>query len=214
MELSHQFKNFLTSTVSYSIIKNYFSQLFLTDANGILYYSEGNVGHAYNLGLSVTVQASPFTWWSLTGQVLLNHKELKGYVWNNFQSSITQLNMNMNNQFHISNVYTAELSGFYTSRARNDLQEVLNPTGQLSAGISRPVLKKKGVLKLTARDIFYTQAMEGNTTFQNATEYFILHRDTRVISISFSYRFGKPIKSAKRNNGSAADEIQRVGNGN
>ncbi len=213
MELSHQFKNFLTSTLSYSIIKNYFSQLFLTDGSGILYYSEGNVGKAYNLGLSVTVQANPFTWWSLTAQALLNHKELKGYVWNNFQSSITQLNMSMNNQFHMGNVYTAELSGFYTSRARNDLQEVLDPTGQLSAGISRPVLKKKGVLKLSARDIFYTQAMEGNTTFQSATEYFILHRDTRVISISFSYRFGKPLKSTKRNNGSAADEIQRVGNG-
>ena len=48
MELSHQYKSLLTTTVSYSLVKKYFSQLFLTDtAKGILFYSEGNVGKAY-----------------------------------------------------------------------------------------------------------------------------------------------------------------------
>jgi hypothetical protein len=114
----------------------------------------------------------------------------------------------------LGNTFAAELSGFYTSRARNDLQEVLYPTGQVSAGISRPVLKKKGSLKLSIRDIFYTQAMEGLTDFENAEEYFILKRDSRVFNIAFTYRFGKPVKAARRSGGSASDEIQRVGNGN
>jgi outer membrane receptor protein involved in Fe transport len=214
IELSHQFKNFLTTAVSYSIIKNYFTQLFLTNSDGILIYSEGNIDKAINLGASVTVQASPAKWWSLTGQAVFNHKELTGYVWNVYKSSINQLNININNQFRIGDTYMAELSGFYTSNARNDLQEVLYPTGQVSAGISRPVLKKKGSLKLSIRDIFYTQAMEGLTDFENAEEYFILKRDSRVINIAFTYRFGKPVKAVQRSRGSAADEIQRVGNGN
>ena len=119
----------------------------------------------------------------------------------------------MNNQFHINNNYTAELSGFYTGKARNDLQEALLPTGQLSAGVSRPVLKRKGTLKLSVRDIFHTQVMEGNTTFQYATEYFILRRDTRVLNLSFSYRFGKPLKTAKRSGDSVDDERQRAEGG-
>ena len=214
MELSHQYKNILTTAVSYSIIKNYFTQLFLTDSDGILIYSEGNIDQAINLGVSVTVQAAPAKWWSLTGQAVFNHKELTGYVWDEYKSSINQLNLNINNQFRLGDTYAAELSGFYTSRARNDLQEVLYPTGQVSAGVSRPVLKKKGTLKLSIRDIFYTQAMEGLTDFENAEEYFILMRDSRVVNIAFTYRFGKPVKAVRRNGGSAADEIQRVGNGN
>jgi outer membrane receptor protein involved in Fe transport len=215
MELSHQFKSVLTTAVSYSIIKNYFSQLFLTDPSGILIYSEGNVGKAQNLGISVTLQVSPFNWWSFTNQTIFNHKELKGYAGNtNYATSINQVNVNMNNQFRVNKIYTAELSGYYTSKARNDLQELLYPTGQLSAGVARPILKNKGTLKLSIRDIFYTQAMEGLTQFKLAQEYFILRRDSRVVNLAFTWRFGKPLKQINRTSGAARDEMDRVGNGN
>jgi outer membrane receptor protein involved in Fe transport len=213
LELGHQYKEIFSTAVSYSLIRNYFSQLFLTDSVGILYYSEGNVGKVHNLGASLTAQAAPFKWWSFTTQVVFNHKELKGYLGNNYASSINQVNVNLNNQFRINSNYTAELSGFYTSRARNDLQELLYPTGQLSVGLARPVLKKKATLKLSMRDLFYTQAMEGLTQFQAADEYFILRRDTRVVNLSFTWRFGKPLKTTRKAGGAATDEMQRVGNG-
>ncbi|MNY69321.1 hypothetical protein D3C86_2072400 [compost metagenome] len=85
------------------------------------------------------------------------------------------------------------------------------PTGQLSAGLSQSLFKGKGSLKLSARDIFYTQAMEGLTDFPAASEYFILTRDSRVINLAFTYRFGKPLKATKRSTGGAADEINRAG---
>ncbi|WP_379094095.1 outer membrane beta-barrel protein [Pedobacter sp. UC225_65] len=103
------------------------------------------------------------------------------------------------------------MSGFYTTKARNDLQEILSPTGQLSAGLVKTILKGKGSLKLSARDIFYTQSMEGITDFPGASEYFILWRDSQVINLGFSYRFGKPLKTTKRSNGGAGDEMNRAG---
>lgn len=215
MELSHQYKELLTTAISYSIVKNYFSQIFLNDTvTGLLYYSQGNVGRTHNLGISTTLMLSPAKWWSFSLQALFNHKELKGFNRDaDFKSDINQLNVNMSNQFRFAKLYNAEISGFYTSRARNDLQERLYPTGQLSLGISRPVLKKKGTLKLSLRDLFYSNAMEGLTQFPKATEYFIVRRDSRVINLSFTYRFGKAYKTAKRSNGSAGDEMERVGNG-
>jgi iron complex outermembrane receptor protein len=214
-ELSHQYKDMLTTTFTYSTIKNYFSQIFLSDPtdDAILLYTQGNVGRTYNIGLSSALVLSPVKWWSVTTQATYNHKQLRGFNGNSFTTEIDQLNVNMNNQFTIAKIYTAELSGFYTTKARNDVQELLYPTGQVSVGISRPVLSKKATIRLTARDIFFTNAMEGLTSFPNATEYFILHRDSRVISISFTYRFGKTYKTAKRTGGSAADEMNRVGNG-
>jgi outer membrane receptor protein involved in Fe transport len=213
-ELTHQYKNLLTTRISYSNIKNYFSQLFLADtAKGILLYSQGNVGRTYNIGVSEAVSVSPFSWWALTAQATFNHKQLRGFNGNDYTSEINQLNISANNQFTIAKIYTAEISGFYTTRARNDVQELLYPTGQLSAGIARPVLKKKGTLKFSLRDILYTNAMEGFTSFPNATEYFKITRDTRVFTLSFTYRFGKTYKTGKRTDGSAAEEMERVGNG-
>jgi outer membrane receptor protein involved in Fe transport len=214
ISLTHQYKSLLSTTVSYSIIKNYFSQLFLTDSvNGVLLYTQGNVGQTTNMGLSTTLTVSPFKWWSLTAQTNYNYKELKGINGNNYTTYINQLNLNINNQLTIAKIYTVEVSGFYTSKARNDIQELLYPTGQFSMGVSMPVLKKQGTLKLSARDIFYTNAMEGLTQFPNATEYFILRRDSRVLTLAFTYRFGKTYKTTKRSAGSANDEMQRVGNG-
>lgn len=217
IEAGHQYKQVLTTTLSYSIIKDYFSQLFLTDSssltgsNDILIYAEGNVGRAYNLGLSMAAQLNLYKCWSLSAQGIFNYKKLNGYVWNNYNADIRQFTISMNNQFRIGKTYIAELSGFYTGRARNDLQEILYPNSQVLIGLARPVLKKKGTVKISMRDIFYTLGMEGVTDFQSASEYFILRRDSRVFNLSFVYRFGKSIKTIKRNSGGAEDEIERVG---
>lgn len=214
-ELSHQYRQSLTTAVSYSIVKNYFSQIFLNDTiTGLLYYSQGNVGRTHTLGVSATLMLSPVKWWSFTLQAIYNHKELKGFSENaNFHSAINQLNLNMNNQFSFGKIYTGEISGFYTTKARNDIQELLYPIGQFSFGVSRPLLKKKGTIKLSVRDLFHTNGMEGFTDFPGATEYFLIKRDSRVISVAFTYRFGKAYKASKRSSGSAGDEMERVGNG-
>lgn len=210
-ELSHSYKDLLTTAVSYSGIRNYFSQLFLSEGDDILVYTDGNVGQMHNLGVAVTLQLSPFKWWSLTAQSNFNYKKLSGYQNVNYRSSVRQLHNSMNNQFKISKTLNAELSGFYTTKARNDLQELLSPTGQVSAGLAKTIFKGKGTLRLSARDIFYTQSMEGLTDFPGANEYFILWRDTQVLNLGFSYRFGKPLKAAKRSTGGASDEMNRAG---
>jgi outer membrane receptor protein involved in Fe transport len=210
IELSHQFKQLLTTTLSYSIIKDYFSQIFISEGADILIYGQGNVGSMRNLGISLATQLTVNKWWAVSGQALYNYKMLEGYQQLNYASTISQLNVSLNNQLRLSQQITAEISGVYTTQARNDLQELLLPTGQLSIGIARSILKKKGTLKLGIRDLLYTQAMEGNTDFPNADEYFILRRDSRVINLSFTYRFGKPLKSTRKNAGGAADEMQRV----
>ena len=141
------------------------------------------------------------------------HKEMEGVIGKQLSSSITQLQANLNNQFRFGNGWSGEISGFYVSRSQNDIQEWVDPAGQLTAGIAKSVLKNKGTIKLSVRDIFYTQWMKGNTYFPQAHEYFKLTRDTRVATISFNWRFGKTFKSTKRSQGSANEEIQRVGNG-
>lgn len=214
-ELSYVFKNILTTTIGYSITKDYFSQLFLSNPDGTVIYTEGNFSRMRNISAQVSAVVSPLSWWSFNAQATFNHKRIEGLLWKEYVASIAQGNFSMNNQFKFKKNWSAELSGFYITKNQNDIQEVLDPTGQVSVGVAKQILKNKGTLRVAFRDIFYTQAMQGLTDFQQADEYFKLKRDTRVVTIGFSYRFGKSFKSpVKRSSGGARDEIERVGTGN
>ena len=212
IELMHTFKGVFTTGISYNFIKDYFSQVFLSDtATGNIIYTEGNVGKMQNFGLTMSAQLSPAKWWSLSAQATLNHKRIEGVLWDTYKANITQLNLSMNNQFRFKKGWSAELSGFYLTRNQNDLQEVLDPTGQLSLGVSKQVLQNKGTIRFTLRDIFHSQTMAGWTHFQSVIEYFKLTRDTRVATIGFTWRFGKAMKAVKRSGSAADDEMNRVG---
>lgn len=213
IELSHSYKNMLMTSLSYSITNDYFSQIFPADSNGIIVYTEGNLKRLQNFAASVSLQLSPLKWWSLTSQLIMNRRKMEGFIEKEYNATFTQGNFNLNNQFRFKKGWTGEISGFYSSKARNDIQEVVDPAGQLSIGIGKSILKNKGTIRVAARDIFYTQWMKGNTEFHLANEYFKLTRDTRVVNISFNYRFGKAFKTTKRSTGSAKEEVDRVGNG-
>src|SRR5262249_48497532 len=84
LELSHQYGELLTTGVSLSLIDNYFSQIFLSDTSKtILYYTQGNVGQVYNLGVSASVHVSPSKWWTADVTAVFNHKQLRGFNGNN-----------------------------------------------------------------------------------------------------------------------------------
>ena len=215
LEFSHLFKQILSTSFSYNYTNDYFSQIFFAGKDsGTIIYTDGNVGKMQNIGVTMSAQVAPTKWWSFTAQGTFTHKKFDGVLWKNYDASITQFNLNLNNQFRFKKGWAAELSGFYISKNQNDIQEILDPTGQVSAGLSKQIMKNKATLRLTVRDIFYTQDMEGWTYFEHVIEYFRLQRDSRVATISFTWRFGQAMKqSVKRSNG-ADDEINRVGSAN
>lgn len=213
MELAHSYKNVLLTGIGYSVTTDFFSQVFPVLGNGIIIYTEGNLEKLQVFTLSLGTQLHPTSWWNLSAQGVINHRKMKGFIGKVYDVSFTQFNLNLNNQFRFKKGWGAELTGFYSSKGRNDIQEIVDPAGQLSIGVSKSVMQNKGSLKLAVRDIFYTQWMKGFTYFERTTEWFKLTRDTRIVTLSFSYRFGKAFKASKRSSGGAKEETERVGNG-
>jgi len=210
-ELSHIYKGILTTTLSYSKTENYFTQLFRTEGNTTI-LGLGNLGELENFGFSINYQLDVAKWWSVTLHTDINYKKVNGFTnGSDIRTAAANGQFNANNQFTFKNGWSAELSGFYNSKDVEG-QFTTKPFGQVAAGISKSILKSKATLKLNARDIFYTQTIYGNIEYQNVREKFIQSRDSRVINISFTYRFGKPLKDAgrKRSNGGAAEEQNRV----
>ena len=135
-------------------------------------------------------------------------------VWAPLTAKVTQLNVSLNNQFQFKKGWGVEISGYYQTRSQIDLQEWLKPQGELNLGVSKQIMKNKGSLKLSVRDITYFTNYSGYSTFQNAYEPFTIKWDSRVVRLNFNWRFGKAMKTVNRSEGGAKDEIDRVGNGN
>lgn len=217
--LAHTFKQQLITEISYGYLKDYFSQIFVIDSGSsnvnenIIIYTRGNVGSFQNLGISETYQVEVAKGWNITAVAVFNHKIIKGFVWAPLTVRINQLNISLNNQLQFKKGWGAEISGYYQTKSQIDLQEWLQPQGELNLGISKQIMKGKGSLRLNIRDITYFQNYSGYSVFQNSHEPFTIKWDSRVVRLNFSWRFGKAMKAIKRSEGGAADEINRAGNG-
>ena len=85
--------------------------------------------------------------------------------------------------------------------------------GFMGAGLSQQVMKGKGNVRLTIRDIFHTQKLRGESKYGNVDFNFQQTNESRVVSLGFTYRFskGKKIPPTKRTAGSANEEQEHIG---
>lgn len=210
LELSHSYGNWLNTSFNYSHTKDLFADTFEEDGFATI-VRQGNFGKMNNISLSVNAQLKPAKWWNLMIYTEGRYQEYKGMLYGDvLDIKATNYLVNINNQFNFKKGWSAEISGFYRTKGVEGQIEIQD-MGQLNAGIQKQVLKKKGTLKLSVRDILLTMRPSGNINFQNTEATFQNYRDSRVATISFNYRFGKPIKGLKsRKSGGAGDEQNRI----
>lgn len=208
-QVSHTYKDWLTTSLEFGDTKQYFSQIFKTEGR-VTILTEGNLANMKNLNLSLTAQLKPTKWWSATINLTGTYQKVRGVGMNtDFNSEMISGNGNINNQFKFSKGWSAELSGFYNAKNR-DAQFTIYGFGQVAAGIGKQILKGKGTIRLNVRDIFFTQKIQGDIRYQNVRERFNQSRDTRVATISFNWRFGKQLGESRRKNSGTSEEQNRV----
>jgi hypothetical protein len=215
--LSHTYKGFLTTTVNYSHTIDFHTETFEQAQlpNGDQGYAtivrQGNIGQRDNAGIAISAQVPVQKWWTAILYSNLSYSKFRGELNNEMVNvEATTVLFNVNNQFKFKKGWSAELSGFYRTKGAEG-QIMINPLGQASAGVAKQIMKGKATLKLNVRDIFYTNKVSGDINFQNTSAHFYNVRDTRQGTVSFVYRFGKPIKGLpQRRNGGAGDEQNRV----
>ena len=85
----------------------------------------------------------------------------------------------------------------------------------VNAGLSKQIFKGKGTLRLTGRDIFFTQKIKGDIKYSTINASFQQRRDSRQVALGFTYRFakGKVGNTPKRKTGGANEESNRVKTG-
>lgn len=215
IELTHSWRNLITTTVNYSYTADIFDEV-IEQKGQEAYMRPVNIASQRQYGISVNA-GTPFTkWWS--GNITLNvfNNKYEGRV-NNTDVSLatTSFIMNAVQQFKLNKTLTAEINGRYRSGWFEGVVRA-RPIGFIGAGLSQQVMKGKGTVRVAVRDIFYNQKFRGTSKYGNVDFSFQDINDTRVASVGFSYRFssGKRIAPVKRTAGSSNEEQERIGTNN
>lgn len=213
IELSHTFLKFITTTVNYSVTNDVIAEM-LKQEGKKTFQTRENVAKLSQIGIAVMVNTPIKKWWTISTYLNAYNNQFEGfYNGDPIDIKMTTFMGNMSNSFNLGNGWNAELSGWYRSKGTEGLL-IIDDLWAMNAGVSKQVLKKKGTIRLSMRDIFYTQKVTGSVMYSDIDVNLANVRDTRQVSLGFTYRFGKTnIAQARQRKSGASDEQNRVGGG-
>jgi hypothetical protein len=211
-ELSHTYNGFLSTTINYSETHHAFTDVLKQiTSERKTFQTKENLATKTNYGIAISAGFPVTKFWTTNLYTNMANTGFKGML-NGAMLDVNNWTFmgNMSNQFKIGKGWSGELSGFYQSTSIEG-QIVVDPLWRMDAGIQKQVLNKKGTLKLSVRDIFNSMdKVLAHVNYQDIDLNIANGRDSRTVSLTFSYRFGKPLKTQQRKVGGASDEQNRI----
>jgi len=222
VELSHTYKKFLTTTVSFTQTNSIITDILKQNTEKrTTFQIKENFSQMQQFGFSVSANRPLTKWWNLNvygGVFRNNYNGLYNDGTKNTPVQITVVNFdgNLTNSFTFADTWTAELSGWFNSNPSEGLL-IERPMGSLNMAVAKQVLKKKATVKLGARDILRTMNFTGYSRYADVDLDLTNNsrRDNRQLTISFTYKFGKSnVAPSRRRSGGASEEQSRIKSGN
>ncbi len=213
IELSHIFKNRITTTLFFNKIHNEINETI--ELQGTTYYSRpGNISTTTEAGFTLNADLQLTKWWSATPFVM--------YAWNDTKSPLYTEYINRKggfwrlsavNQLKAGKDWSFELSVNYHS-VIPAAQFRLGEVWAMNGGIQKKIMSGKGSVKLSVLDMFRTRINTGQiNNLKNGVGTWRNAGDSRVVICSFSYNFGKTIGTRRKHDtGGASSEENRVKN--
>ena len=214
IEISHAFKGKFITTLAYNNTTDVIAQIIKPD--GVkMFNTFDNVAKQNNISLSLTIPVKVAKWWNANFFSNVFNNNYEG-IYNNkpFDVSNTSFSANLTNNFTLGKGLTGELSGFYRHNVIDQIT-YLKPIYQMSLGLQQQIIKGKGTVRLNIRDPFQWQKFEGYNRFDGIDVSFKNRPDSRSVTATFTYRFGKstPQNQPRRRTTSSQEEQSRVGQG-
>lgn len=216
IEFSHNFKGRVITTLNYSHTFDAFTEILKqNNSERKTFQTKENISTKTSYGLAVNFNIPVTSFWNSVIYTNLSNTKYSGPLNGKFLNvENTGFIANVNNQLKFTKGWDAELSGFYRSKSIEG-QIVIHSIWRADAGIQKQILKDRGALKFSVRDVFNSQNFSGYIHYDNIDLSIMNTRINRTFSLTFSYRFGKPVKNQKlRKSGGAEEEKSRVNTSN
>ncbi|GAB2967815.1 outer membrane beta-barrel family protein [Hymenobacter coalescens] len=171
-----------------------------------------NLDRQYNYALTLTAPVELTKWWSVYNNAVFYYSRFQGNLAGTaLNAGRPAFNLSTNSTFNLGHDWKADLNANYDSKNRYAFF-VSQPQGQVSLGAQKSLWRNKATVKLNATDLFFTNKTRATVNFDNYTERFYQRYESRVVTLSLSYRFGNDkLAPSKRRAGGAEDEKRRAG---
>jgi len=211
--LTYMYKFKLTTTLNYSHVKDVFTMLVDTTEKSKAFISKKNLATQDITSLNISYPFQ-YRWYSVFANVNTYYSLYKA----NFGTGRTvdvnvfACNVYAQQTARFAKVWTAEISGFYTSPSIWQGTFKTKTIWSVDAGLSRTVLKGNGTVKASVSDIFNTLHWSSTSDFAGQSIHANGGFESRQFKLYFSYRFGNnQVKAARQRKTGDEDESKRVG---
>jgi hypothetical protein len=211
-QLSYSYKQYLMVRLSYNHVSDMIVNAPVANGKDARYgVIPINFGKNQSFSGMVNYRISPAKWW--TANLMVNG----AYVTNNsdrvqdeYLSSGFNYNVTLNNSLVLPHSFSAELSGFYLFGLKQGYF-VLEPIGNVSAGIRKSFLDNNLTISINANDLCYTYNDRVSAKYGNINYKIVNDRDSRSVALSLRYNFGsKTVKASRRRTSGIEDEAGRA----
>ena len=213
IELTHTFLSLINTTIGYSHVKDYATQVLDTTNKNATYVQQQNLAtqqiFSFNIGSALPIKK----WWNGYVNIWYNYQLFDGEFNNKLVSlRVPVYGAYLQQSFTLGKDYTAEVSGWYNGPGVWGATGTIEGMGSMDIGLQKQLLKKKATIKITATDIFATaQTWNLHSNFGGLDFKGNGNNESRTIRLSFTYRFGSnQIKSARQRQTSLEKESKRI----
>ncbi len=212
VELSHSYKGILNTTLNYSKTTDMMQDIFeQNETTQETFIKKANIASGEQFGLAVNAGFEPTKWLAVNAYSNVSRNRFKGFI-NNTDVDLTNVMFtgNVSLQLNFGKGWKGSVDGFYRGGGLDGVMAI-SPMWAANAGVSKTVLKNKGTIRLAMRDIFWTQRFKGTAQYAYIDTWFRQWRDSRQVTLGFTYRFSKgKVNAPRRKIGGADEEKGRV----
>lgn len=214
-ELSHTFKNTITTTLNFSHTTDAITEVTKQiDSTRTTYVTTENFDARDNFGISISVPYEITKWWLTSNNINVFNNRFTGTVSGGaVDKRLTSYMINTTNSFKLKHGWSFEISAYYNSKMVWGTF-LIDPQYSVSAGISRKFFNERLSAKADINDIFHTEKTTAKVRYNNIDFDFHQLYDSQFVRFHLTYNFGKrTIEQSRRRQLGVEDEQRRVGGG-
>ncbi|MEP7142491.1 MAG: outer membrane beta-barrel family protein [Ferruginibacter sp.] len=211
VELTHTFIGMINTTVGYSHVKDYATQVTDTVDNAT-FIQQKNLASQDILSFSIGSQLPITKWWNGYANVWYNYQMFDGAINDKaLKINIPSYGAYLQQTFTLGHDYTAELSSYFNGPSIWGATWKTKSQGGVDVGLQKAIFQKKATVKVSATDIFKTNPWSATSDFGGTYIKGSGGWESRTFRVSFSWRFGSnQIKSSRERKTGLESEAKRI----
>lgn len=211
IKLSHTFYYRLNTSISYSFAKDFSAQVTEAVGDDKNFMSPRNVANQKVINLGISYPTKFNDWWSIFFTINAFKSIYEATNEDFLSTEQNTLSLFAQNTFKITENFSAEVSGWYSSPSIWSGTFQTKSIGSLNIAFQKKFFNDKLTTKLGFNDIFYTSSWRGTTQFGDLKIDGGGGSDSRQVQFNLAYNFGgNEIKKARTRDTGIEDEKGRL----